>query len=78
MPFKTYSTPLAATCIHEGFRVTGIERSADSGRVTFVFEDSEGLQEAVQGFWSGDLVCPARSLLMSYKEAKGLVFDCHQ
>lgn len=73
--FKTHQLALAATLLHKGFHLSGVER--DSRQAEFVFDDSKELRETVDKYWKNDLLCPAQSLLTSFRQAKHILYDGH-
>jgi hypothetical protein len=68
--FQTRSRPLATTLVSLGFKLEAADRSKK--RIVFSFGRTEGLDEAVQAFWSRELkVDPVRlfisqTLIKSY------------
>ncbi|MBI1934260.1 hypothetical protein HYS30_01205 [Candidatus Peregrinibacteria bacterium] len=74
--FRTKDIAIAATLLHERCPLLGLDRS--SGRdAYFLFENSDSLQQVVSQYWRGDLLCPAQSLLASFKQAKHILYDGH-
>ena len=71
--FRTGELPLVSVLLHEGFRVKELDRSKRS--VEFIFEDSTELQDVIRKYWRNELLCPALSLLSSFKQAKHLLYD---
>jgi hypothetical protein len=71
--FRTHDLSLAAALLHEKCRLIDLDRSAI--KVQFLFEDSMQLQEVVSRYWRDDLLCPAQSLLASFRKAKHILHD---
>jgi len=71
--FYTHHLALAATLLNEKVPFLGLDRSA--AKVEFVFEDSQRLQEILDRYWRDELLCPAQSLLSSFRRAKHLLYD---
>ena len=67
---------LIAAILHEDGKLIGVDRS--KSRVEFLFEDTPALRDVVQRYWSNELVCPAQSLLLSFKRAKHILHDYQQ
>lgn len=64
---------LISVILHEHGKLLGIDRSKK--RVEFIFEDTPELQEIVRQFFSNELLCPAQSLLLSFRRAKQILHD---
>jgi len=71
--FRTHDLPLAATLLHEKYRLLDLDRTSPT--VKFIFEDSEDLRGTVDRFFRNDLLCPAQSLLASLRQAKHVLYD---
>ncbi|MFH1444688.1 MAG: hypothetical protein ABIG34_04875 [Candidatus Peregrinibacteria bacterium] len=64
---------LAAAILLEKGRLVSVDRSRP--RVEFLFEDTPALRDVVRRYWSNELICPAQSLLLSFKQAKHILHD---
>ena len=71
--FSTSDTQLAAVLLLENGKFTGLDRS--KLRVEFLFEDTPALHDVIERYWSNELLCPAQSLLLSFKRAKNILHD---
>lgn len=72
--FRTHDIQIAAVLLHENCRFLGVDRS-DPKQIAFIFEDSEKLVRTLEHYWQNDLLCPAQSLLATFKRAKHILFD---
>lgn len=72
--FRTPDLATVAVLLYKDCRLVTLDRT-DKQRAVFVFEESPELQKILQAYWSGELVCPAQSLLASLKRAKHILYD---
>ncbi len=75
--FRTHDLPTVAVLLHEQCKLKTLDRSDLRGKVIFIFEDSQELQQTLRAYWSDTLMCPAQSLLTSLKRAKHILYDFH-
>jgi hypothetical protein len=75
--FRTHDLPTIAVLLHKQCKLRTLDRSDPSGKVIFVFEDSDDLQKILRAYWTDSLLCPAQSLLTSLKRAKHILYDFH-
>lgn len=71
--WNSHEIGLVAAVLHEGGRLITVDRS--DKRAEFVFEDTPELREVVRKYWSNELLCPAQSLLLSFRRAKHILHD---
>lgn len=76
--FRTHDLPTVAVLLHKQYKLRTLDRSDPSGKVIFVFEDSDKLQQTLRAYWSDSLLCPAQSLLSCLKRAKHILYDFKQ
>lgn len=62
----------ALSCL--GYKVVAMDRH-DPRRVVFCFERSEGIDEAMRGYWDGSLRLPPQSLFLHQKSLKHRIYD---
>lgn len=72
--FRTSDLCLAATLLHENFRLVGLDRQ-NTRQASFLFAKTEKLEGVVSAFWKDTLLCPAQSLLASLRKAKHILYD---
>lgn len=75
--YRTHDLPTIAVLLHKQCKLRTLDRSDPSGKVIFVFEDSDDLQKILRAYWTDSLLCPAQSLLTSLKRAKHILYDFH-
>ena len=73
MEYNTHDLPLAAYIMCKGHKLTKTERD-DRNRVTFFFDDTGNMDQAVNGYFSGDLVS-AIAFQSKMRELKNLIFN---
>jgi len=71
--FRTSDLPLVSVLLYERCKLLSLDR--EQPRTEFVFENSQKLQQLVAQYWTDDLMCPAQSLLASFKRAKHILHD---
>ena len=64
---------LAAYLVVEMFRITGTSR--EGPRLSFHFDDTPALRDAVAEFRFGEALVPARDFVLAQRRLKGLIFD---
>lgn len=70
--FTTYDSDITAALAAKGFPLDSIQKQED-GRVAFLFERSEHIDEAIQLYWSGNYLVDAKSLLIEVRKLKHLI-----
>ena len=70
---KLSDMPLAVTLATLGFHLEDIDRTS-SERFQFCFKREEGLDEAVQAFWRGELRVEPKALFLNHKLLKSRLY----
>lgn len=71
--FQTTEFALASALLCLGYRLDSIAKG--SPKSTFVFERIEGLDEAIQGFWAGELRVEPKSFFACQREIKARLYS---
>jgi hypothetical protein len=67
--FNTTDWPLVNTLFCLGFKIDYLDRH-DPQRIEFCFIREQGLDEAVQSFWRGEISLPVQQIFASQKLLK--------
>ena len=70
----TESLHVAAALAAAGFRLSAVE-GAPPHRARFVFRREEGIEQAIEDFWSDGLRLPARQVLLALKTCKDRLYE---
>ena len=71
--FETSDMPLCVSLVALGYTLDSIDRS--SSRAVFVIQRMEGLDEAIQQYWSHSLALDPLLLFATQKEVKSRLYE---
>lgn len=72
--FSTHDLALASALATQGFSIADMERSEYSRRVSFIFERTEGLDKAVEDYWSDNLKVNPKTYFDALKHIKTRIY----
>jgi hypothetical protein len=70
----TQDMGLAVALRCKGFNLSTLEQPATGKRITFRFEASQGLDEAAQAYWNGNLMVDAKTYWNESKSLKARLY----
>jgi len=73
--FKTQHLNLSSALLCWGFKLKAIDRNPADRRATFVFQRTEELDQAIQGFWSKELTIIPIDYYQAERELKSRLYD---
>lgn len=68
--YKTFDMALASALVAYGFGITNIERTQYGGKVSFIFDHRDGLDETIQTYWADELKINPRTYFDAMKHIK--------
>ena len=71
--FESSELSLASTLMCLGFKLDAVEKH--NPKSLFVFRREESLDEAIQGFWAGELRVEPKAFFNCIKEVKSRLYD---
>lgn len=72
--FSTFDLGLAAALLTENFRLTKLDKS-NPKKVLFCFEHQEGIEQAVENYFSGNFQVDAQIYFNQIKSVKNRLFS---
>ena len=72
--YRTYDLGLASALVHVGFVLRGLDRS-NGRKVEFIFDKTPEFEDAVNRFWSGELLIDAQSYFEAIRSVKNRIYS---
>ena len=73
-PFQTYDLGISAALISTGFQLADLDKS-NNRKVLFIFNRDEGIDDAVNEYWSDRLQVNARDYFETIKMIKSRIYS---
>lgn len=71
--FSSSDMTLSATLLYMGFKLEAIEKGQPKS--SFIFKRDDGLDDAIQAFWAGEILIEPKRFFNCIKEVKSRLYQ---
>lgn len=72
--FETTAFDLVCTLVYLGYKIESIDRR-DEPRANFIFKREDGLDQAIQSYWKGELMVEPKRFYYCQREIKAMLYQ---